>query len=68
MPQRRVRAVFMRGGTSRAILFRREDLPVDSADWEPIFLAAIGSPDPYRTARRLMEGSVLVPVSRLQRS
>jgi 2-methylaconitate isomerase len=47
MPQRRVRAVFMRGGTSRAILFRRDDLPVDPADWEPIFLAAIGSPDPY---------------------
>jgi 2-methylaconitate cis-trans-isomerase PrpF len=57
----------MRGGTSRALLFRREDLPVDPAEWEAIFLAAIGSPDSCRTARRLMEGSVLVPVSRLRR-
>jgi 2-methylaconitate cis-trans-isomerase PrpF len=47
MPQRRVRVLFMRGGTSRAILFRREDLPADPADWEAIFLIAIGSPDPY---------------------
>jgi len=36
----------MRGGTSRAIIFRKEDLPENRSDWDPIFLAAIGSPDP----------------------
>lgn len=36
----------MRGGTSRALVFRREDLPADRADWDAIFLAAMGSPDP----------------------
>jgi hypothetical protein len=36
----------MRGGTSKAIVFRRQDLPEDRALWDDIFLAAIGSPDP----------------------
>jgi 2-methylaconitate cis-trans-isomerase PrpF len=40
------RAVFMRGGTSKAIIFRAQDLPPDRASWDPIFLAATGSPDP----------------------
>jgi len=44
--QVKLRAVFMRGGTSRAIMFRRDDLPADRDAWAPIFLAAIGSPDP----------------------
>lgn len=47
MAQLKFRAVFMRGGTSRAVIFRRMDLPADSRKWDPIFLAAIGSPDPY---------------------
>jgi 2-methylaconitate cis-trans-isomerase PrpF len=46
MQQVRTRAVFMRGGTSKAIIFRQSDLPPDRAGWAPIFLAAIGSPDP----------------------
>ena len=46
MQQVRTRAVFMRGGTSKAIIFRQSDLPPDRADWAPVFLAAIGSPDP----------------------
>lgn len=45
-PQRRIRAVFVRGGTSRALLFHRADLPRDRSAWDPIFLAALGSPDP----------------------
>jgi 2-methylaconitate cis-trans-isomerase PrpF len=44
--QRRIRAVFVRGGTSRALVFHRCDLPGDRAAWDPIFLAALGSPDP----------------------
>jgi 2-methylaconitate cis-trans-isomerase PrpF len=47
MQQKRVRAVFMRGGTSKALVFRQEDLPPGGRDaWSPIFTAAMGSPDP----------------------
>lgn len=46
MRQRRIPAVFMRGGTSRAVMFRRQDLPAERAQWDAIFLAALGSPDP----------------------
>ena len=47
MEQTRVPAIYMRGGTSRGLFFRREWLPDRRADWDPIFLAALGSPDPY---------------------
>ncbi len=45
MNQIALRAVFMRGGTSKAVMFRAEDLPPDRAQWAPIFLGVIGSPD-----------------------
>jgi 2-methylaconitate cis-trans-isomerase PrpF len=47
MKQIRLPAVFMRGGTSNAIVFNAQDLPRDRALWDEIFVAAIGSPDPY---------------------
>jgi 2-methylaconitate cis-trans-isomerase PrpF len=47
MKQIRIPAVFMRGGTSNAVVFHARDLPADRALWDEIFLAAIGSPDPY---------------------
>lgn len=47
MKQIKLPAVFMRGGTSNAIVFHANDLPRDRASWDEIFLAAIGSPDPY---------------------
>ncbi len=47
MKQIRMPAVFMRGGTSNAIVFNAQDLPRDRALWDEIFIAAIGSPDPY---------------------
>jgi hypothetical protein len=47
MKQIKLPAVFMRGGTSNAIVFHASDLPRDRALWDEIFLAAIGSPDPY---------------------
>ncbi len=47
MAQLRIPAVFMRGGTSNAIVFHQKDLPADRKLWDDIFLAAIGSPDPY---------------------
>lgn len=46
MSQQRIRAVFMRGGTSKALMFHRADLPSSERDWAPIFTAALGSPDP----------------------
>jgi len=44
-------AIFMRGGTSRALFFHRRDLPEgrpgeDTAAWDRIFCAALGTPDP----------------------
>ena len=47
MKQMKIPAVFMRGGTSNAIVFNAKDLPAERAEWDEIFLAAIGSPDPY---------------------
>ena len=47
MSQRRIRAVFMRGGTSRALFFHQADLPAAGAARDHILLAALGSPDPY---------------------
>lgn len=46
MMQKQLRAVFMRGGTSKALVLHRVDLPEDRGEWDAIFLAAMGSPDP----------------------
>jgi 2-methylaconitate cis-trans-isomerase PrpF len=40
-------AAYYRGGTSRAVFFKQEDLPRDRKDWAAIFRSVIGSPDPY---------------------
>lgn len=45
MPLLALPAVFMRGGTSRAVMFHARDLP-SREQWDPIFLGAMGSPDP----------------------
>jgi 2-methylaconitate isomerase len=58
MKQIRIPAVFMRGGTSNAIVFHARDLPEDRAQWDEIFLAAIGSPDPYGRQLDGMGGGV----------
>ena len=58
MKQIRIPAVFMRGGTSNAIVFHAGDLPADRAQWDEIFLAAIGSPDPYGRQLDGMGGGV----------
>ncbi|MDY4323360.1 PrpF domain-containing protein [Pectobacterium brasiliense] len=39
-------ATYVRGGTSRAVIFNREDLPDDMALWKTLFQAVLGSPDP----------------------
>ena len=47
MKQHKIPAVFMRGGTSKGLMVRAEHLPMDRCTWDPLFLAALGSPDPY---------------------
>jgi 2-methylaconitate isomerase len=46
MKQMRIPAAFMRGGTSKAVMFLDRDLPQDRVLWDRIFAAALGSPDP----------------------
>ena len=45
--QLRVRAVLMRGGTSKGVFFHAEDLPADPLERDRVLLRALGSPDPY---------------------
>ncbi|MCE1170472.1 MAG: 2-methylaconitate cis-trans isomerase PrpF [Azovibrio sp.] len=51
VPQIRIPATYMRGGTSKGVFFRLEDLPepcrVPGAARNRLFQRVIGSPDPY---------------------
>src|SRR5882724_5719794 len=58
MPQKKLPAVFMRGGTSKAVVFHARDLPTARAEWDPIFLSVIGSPDPSMRQLNGMGGGV----------
>ena len=40
-------AAYYRGGTSRAVFFKQNELPHDRTQWDHIFRSVIGSPDPY---------------------
>lgn len=44
--QRAIRCVVMRGGTSRALFLRANDLPADRTARDAVILALFGSPDP----------------------
>ncbi|KAK3062110.1 hypothetical protein LTS18_004805, partial [Coniosporium uncinatum] len=46
LKQRSTPASYWRGGTSRAVLFQKKDLPTDDAIRRKLFLQVIGSPDP----------------------
>jgi hypothetical protein len=50
-PQTRIPATYMRGGTSKGVFFRLQDLPescqVPGEPRDQLFLRVIGSPDPY---------------------
>ncbi|MDN3557971.1 2-methylaconitate cis-trans isomerase PrpF [Halomonas maura] len=52
VPQIRIPATYMRGGTSKGVFFRLEDLPeaarVPGAARDALLLRVIGSPDPYQ--------------------
>lgn len=43
----RIPCVYMRGGTSRGLVFHARDLPADRKEWDAIFLAAMGVPDSH---------------------
>jgi 2-methylaconitate cis-trans-isomerase PrpF len=58
MNQIKLPAVFMRGGTSNAIVFHAKHLPRERELWDEIFLAAIGSPDPHGRQLDGMGGGV----------
>jgi 2-methylaconitate cis-trans-isomerase PrpF len=47
MTQQRIRAVYMRGGTSRALFFHARDLPGPGPERDRLLSAVTGSPDPY---------------------
>ncbi|HEY8612711.1 MAG TPA: PrpF domain-containing protein [Roseomonas sp.] len=58
MTQQAIPAVFMRGGTSKAIMFHARDLPADRSQWDALFTAAMGTPDPYGRQLDGMGGGV----------
>ncbi|MCH4096910.1 MAG: 3-methylitaconate isomerase [Acidaminococcus provencensis] len=43
--QRKFPCVYMRGGTSKAVFFHKEDLPQEEREWPEIFLKVMGTPD-----------------------
>ncbi len=47
MSQTRIRAAWMRGGTSKGLFVLAEDLPEDTAMRDALLVRAMGSPDPY---------------------
>src|SRR3954471_22916776 len=57
MPVLTIPAVFRRGGTSRAGVVHARDLP-PREQWDPVFLAAMGSPDPNGRQLNGMGGGI----------
>lgn len=47
MRLKEIPALFMRGGTSNALIFLESDLPAEQPRRDAIILSAMGSPDPY---------------------
>jgi 2-methylaconitate cis-trans-isomerase PrpF len=55
---RRIPAVYMRGGTSRCLVFHDKDLPHPGPARDRILLGALGSPDPYGRQLNGMGGGI----------
>lgn len=45
MYMEKIPCVYMRGGTSKAVIFHEKDLPTDQSKWDEIFLKVMGTPD-----------------------
>lgn len=58
MSQISLEAVFMRGGTSKALMIQPQHLPSDPALRDALFCAAMGTPDPYGRQLNGMGGGV----------
>jgi 2-methylaconitate cis-trans-isomerase PrpF len=58
MRKKRIPAVFMRGGTSKAVVFHARDLPGSRKERDAIFLHVLGSPDPYQRQLDGMGGGI----------
>ena len=56
--QVRIPAVYMRGGTSKAVFFHENHLPKDPEIGDRVIMAAFGSPDPNRRQIDGMGGAV----------
>ena len=56
--QKALRAVYMRGGTSKAVFFHENHLPNDPAIRDRVILSAYGSPDPNKRQINGMGGAV----------
>ncbi len=51
-------AMFMRGGTSKAVMILKKDLPDDISQWDQIFLDIMGSPDGFGRQLNGMGGGI----------
>ena len=58
MAQYKIPAVFMRGGTSKALMFHLRDLPDQQHLWPDLFISAIGADDPYGRQLTGMGGEI----------
>ncbi|MEO1848500.1 MAG: PrpF domain-containing protein, partial [Pseudomonadota bacterium] len=58
MSQLRIPAAFIRGGTSKAVVLKRTDLPPNEAEWPALFAAMLGSPDPNMRQLNGMGGGI----------
>ncbi|MBR9762803.1 MAG: PrpF family protein [Rhodobacteraceae bacterium] len=58
MSQLAVPAAFIRGGTSKALVLHRRDLPEDETLWSALFAAMLGSPDPNQRQLNGMGGGI----------
>ena len=57
MNQRRIPAVFMRGGTGKGVFFHGRDLPHQPAERDPLLLRLFGSPDRFGLQRDGLGGA-----------
>jgi len=48
MTGHKIPAVFIRGGTSKGVFFKEQDLPASRDERDRVFLTVLGSPDPYQ--------------------
>lgn len=58
MTKHKIPAVFIRGGTSKGVYFKEQDLPASREERDQIFLQVLGSPDPYQRQLNGMGGGI----------